>query len=191
VIPPNLVDSFTNIPDYGRPDPYRRSHFVHNAAAIFTSVWTVTDDVPEGLPGLLTKAAITPTPSHECDGDISTVIIKKLPWRNRTWARSASWWGGLFFFLCGLSLERLLLNDPLDQSLHFAILAVLGEFPLLCHAHSLPQTQQSDHLRPPVCTVANTRRFLLSAKGGSRLNGAAWCIPVSRAHDKKRPLTLV
>ena len=53
---PNLVDSFTDIPDYGRPDPYRRSHFVHNAAAIFTSVWTVTDDVPEGLPGLLTKA---------------------------------------------------------------------------------------------------------------------------------------
>jgi hypothetical protein len=96
--------------------------------------------------------------------------------------------GGLFFFLCGLSLERLLLNDPLDQSLHFAILAVLGEFPLLCHAHSLPQTQQSDHLRPPVCTVANTKRFLLSAKGGSRLNGAAWCIPVCRAHDKKRPV---
>jgi len=94
----------------------------------------------------------------------------------------------LFFFLCGLSLERLLLNDPLDQSLHFAILAVLGEFPLLCHAHSLPQTQQSDHLRLPVCTVANTKRFLLSAKGGSRLNGAAWCIPVCRAHDKKRPV---
>jgi hypothetical protein len=55
-------------------------------------------------------------------------------------------------------LERLLLNDPLDQPLHFAILAVLGEFPLLCHAHSLPQTQQSDQLRGPVCTVANTKR---------------------------------
>src|SRR5882724_13711184 len=53
---PNLVDSLTNIPDYGRPDPYRRSHFVHNAAAIVTSVWAVTDDAPEGLPGLLTKA---------------------------------------------------------------------------------------------------------------------------------------
>jgi hypothetical protein len=116
------------------------------------------------------------------------LIIKKLPWRNRTWARSASWWGSLFFFLCGLSLQRLLLNDPLDQSLHFAILAVLGEFPLVCHAHSLPQTQQSDHLRPPVGTVANTKRFLLSAKGGSRLNGAARCIPVCRAHDKKRPV---
>ena len=27
----NLVDFFTNIPDYGRPDPYQRSHFVRNA----------------------------------------------------------------------------------------------------------------------------------------------------------------
>jgi hypothetical protein len=41
-------------------------------------------------------------------------------------------------FLCGLGLERLLLNDALDQLLNFAIFTVLGEFPLLCHAHSLP-----------------------------------------------------
>jgi hypothetical protein len=65
----------------------------------------------------------------------------------------------LVFFLCGLSLERLLLNDPLDQPLYFSILAVLGEFPLLCHAHSLPQTQHGDQLRGPVCTVADTKRF--------------------------------
>jgi len=72
----------------------------------------------------------------------------------------------LVFFLCGLILERLLLNDALDQPLHFAILAVLGEFPLLCHAHTLPQTQPGDHLRGPVCTVANTKRvpYFLSAK---------------------------
>ena len=41
-------------------------------------------------------------------------------------------------FLCGLSLERLLLNDALDELLNFAIFAVLGEFPLLGHAHSVP-----------------------------------------------------
>jgi hypothetical protein len=53
----------------------------------------------------------------------------------------------LVVFLCGLSLEGLLLNDALDQLLNFAIFAVLGEFPLLCHAHSLPQTGQVDHRR--------------------------------------------
>ena len=113
---------------------------------------------------------------------------QELVWRNRTWARSAAGWGSLGFFLCGLSLERLLLNDPLDQSLHFAILAVLGEFPLLCHAHSLPQTQQGDHLLRQSVLWRTRNGFRLSAKSGSPLNGAAWCIPVCRAHDKKRPV---
>jgi hypothetical protein len=30
-------------------------------AAIFTGVWTVTDDVPEGLPELLTKTGVNYT----------------------------------------------------------------------------------------------------------------------------------
>jgi hypothetical protein len=60
---------------------------------------------------------------------------------------SASGWGNLILFAYGLSLERLLLNDALYQLLNFAIFAVLGEFPLLCHAHSLPHTGQVDQLR--------------------------------------------
>src|SRR3977135_2734402 len=56
---PNLVDSFTHIPDYGRPDPYRRSHFVHNAGSHLHQCLDGHRRCSRGLPGLLTKAAIT------------------------------------------------------------------------------------------------------------------------------------